>query len=109
MLQNPLCAAEEEEFVLENVAAHVAAKLVALERRLHSIHTGEAYVVILKVIESIPVERVGAGARGNEHLARRGHFTRYVLRGTVQLELVDRAFRQIEDCRAHRLVRNVLT
>ena len=80
MLQNALSPTEEEELVLDDVAANVTAKLVALEGRLYTVHIREAGVVILEVIKRISVEGIGPGASGNEHLAGRRDFTRHVLR-----------------------------
>ena len=51
---------------------------------------------------------VGARVGRDQHLAGGCDFARDVLSGAVQLELVDRALRDVEDGRADRLVGDVL-
>src|SRR5580698_337453 len=110
VLLNALGVGEEEELVLNYGAADRAAELVALEGRVHGVlGTGEAGAVVLEVIEERTVDGVGAAAGGDEDLAGGSDVTGDVLCGTVELELVDGALRDVEDCRADGLVGDVLT
>jgi len=99
---------EEEEFVLENRAAHCAAELVALEGRVHGLGRGKAGAVILEDVKGFAVEIIGAGVGGDQHLTGRGQLARGILRGVVDLELADGILRDVEDRRADILIGDVL-
>ncbi len=110
ILLDPLHVGEEEQLVLDNRTTKIAAKVIALERRIEAAgRRREASAIVLEVIEERTVVLVRARTGRHQHLTSRGDLARDVLRGLVQLKFVDCSGRDVEDGRSHGLVRDVLT
>ena len=91
MLQSVLTINKEEQLVFQDGAAHVAAVLAALEsstRRERS-----CLCAVAEEAETLPVQIVGAGLRGDIHRAGRGEVVRKIQTGLSELKFGDRTGR----------------
>ena len=110
ILLNPFYIGKEEQLVLDDRTANIAAELIALKRQVCAAGgSGKPGTVVLEVVKQLPVKRVRTGARSNQYLSRGRYLTGHVLSRTIELEFIDRPGRRVEDRRADRFIGNVLT
>ena len=107
VLLGVLSVDEEEKFVLNNGAAKVAPKLIALEIVVGSARKIGVERLIAKIIVSLAVVRVRTRLGGDIHGTGGSQFSREIERGLLNLKFLNRAFRNVLRGRAYGFIADV--
>src|ERR1700722_481053 len=107
ILLGALTVKKEEQLVLDDGSAHVSPELLALKRIVVPAGCVGFETVVANESERLAVKTVSPGLGGHVDRARRGQILGKVERRLAQLELVNRAGRDVGCCRTHGLVADI--